>query len=464
MSLQLVPASDGETSDEDAEEACKAYHGLSPMSISPPRITIEQQDQQLQPGSTIPFLSALDNWEDYDISSRSADSLDDCLEDSDYKEYHFTGTNPVLLLSYSPGIDLHDGRLDEEGSEGDVESESDLEEDAARPERGFYDVSMLTGYEGAQVLVEDLTSVYEDAEASKSKDEEFLFLHPDVKLEYMISQSKKQLRIAKLLKLSEILKEKDKAAQSAKVVTSKGGNSLQAPELPPRAHTPTPKLMPDDYWIKDIPDSDVDGTEVDVCAKPNDEHEEVAEEILLPVPEVCSTQEEITVSQSPPKEKSSVPEHYEKEDIPWSPGQVKRTRHQLENRISSGLDHSPKAEGGRLRHSSQSSEGTSISQPRSHHSSLERLTDPIEDELEEGEKRRPTSLYEMEEIELEPGLVKRTRMQIEERERQVNALGGFGSLSMADLVILVMSFLQEFIHAGHDGRREVSAALLQFEA
>ena len=233
------------------------------------------------------------------------------------------------------------------------------------------------------------------------------------------------------------------------------------------------KIKADDFWIKeeeedqenkggiDDDDDDDDNGDNEEKIVPQEEsqdsrqQEEKKEEKMEE--ETVATDEDVTedilsekIDDSPQATSSdAVPEHYEKEAIPWKSGSVKRQKKDFEEKIKNGsLPKSEKSRsasicsGSSLASSSSSSSSSSYA---SVDSGKENNSTPVENsksdlhDLEvtlstspdsgggngstEGtcdttsSSSRPLSIYETEDICLQPGLVRRTTQEIEERHR-----------------------------------------------
>ncbi len=438
-----------------------------------------------------PTYFAWDDLDDLEMSSRSADDVDEVFPDDVPSPIHSHGRMPnVVLLSYKAFMDSDDNSDDESLSdEGDeVTEESELEdfvtqENAGRPERGFYDVSM---FNVLYALSEQGLPDDEDSEQSQRLN---YYLHPDIKLEIMMAQQRKHRRIAQLLQLSQ----HDCQVSPPTVTVSRPDTQKLCPLVIPNTPSHT-KLRADSSWIKETPPSPQ--TEIGPPILSDVEHENVLvqtnndktittdsetveqcedsrEDVVSPGgepsngSEACAGGEPSTgmdtstggeiVSED---DLSEGLEHYKKEEIPWAPGRVKRHKQDLEESIKTGLvvrDNTHK-----MSTSSTSSGAGSLEDD-----SNDMLTDDLDDsevgqvqvpimpdiritkpsitespvtvfmpnkvedceqskDKESGEDKspcsckeeaRPTSIYESEDITLEPGLVKRSKEEIEERQR-----------------------------------------------
>ena len=375
-----------------------------------------------------PFLFTIENWDELDISSRSADSLDDILDDPQSQRQtgqsgDLSTSDGVVLLSYKP---LEESPLGEElaeehasacaataddqpmedqlGSGSEVDDCLDVEA-VIRPQRGCYDMCMLTGQH----------TLLDNPEGSDDEGEEppdgihIWYLHPDTKLETIQSQFRKQRRIAQLLRHSERKEEEERV----KIVQAEKSRQQKASHAKLTRNNSSPllptKVKPDDFWIKEASASDDPGDEgifvssplgqtegaivvdcaasaADASSSGSESHESGSDQssthdaehkstdIPIIVDESLHKHTQVTdakhiapgnqgqtsphgsqlqdtglqqsetidadvtedvVSPDTPLKEVGVWQHYEKEDIPWSPGTVKRQTHDLEEKIKS---------------------------------------------------------------------------------------------------------------------------------
>lgn len=441
-----------------------------------------------------PFLT----WDDLDdVSSHSVDSLIEFNPDepcSKHSSSYDSKPRPIVeLLSYRTfsGSDggpegPTDTKVEASGDESDIE-DFVAEETSGRVERGFYDVLMLTGnFLGPEV---------EGQEGDTDVPPEFInyYLHPDVKMELLMAQQRKNRRIAQILKLSQPPKEVD----SEYLATP----SQQTTQAKPVAGASTPqvtKLRADNSWIKEIPPSPQDPDKMPDIEEQGDveplelysdpfpteaEVEAVSSALIQPLLEVTppTPRDRLPSDQDQPLRSSVSPspdvdtqclegeacrvgvdsdstnpelgvlQHYHKEDIPWNPGTVRRHKNDLEKRIAKD-DQSSRVSSDSYSDSG-SSEGLgdieilvpemsrSPSGPRSvsisgaevgesstddplPEGSASDLTSPPEGSITQDSQSSPegagsarTSIYDLEEITLEPGMVQRTKEEIEKRGR-----------------------------------------------
>ena len=384
--------------------------------------------------SSLPFT--LDNCDDYEISSRSADSLDDAYSESPLVDtpYLDWGKSNILLLHYKPNLlDAQAECWHVSNDDSDVEDYL-TEEDTRRREWGYYDVGMFAE------LDEDLQELKEHSEELDT-----YFLHPDEKVENIFAHQRKQLRIAQLLKLSQMKKEQDEL--KSQTVYSQDCSLKEDHKLQSAAALAT-KVRPDDYWIKDIPNpGEVEQEEESEVAGDNAEN---IQENLITEDIIGDDQKEIEVEELQPKtpEIENSPEsqrstsadsdlelhdigilqHYGKEEIPWHPGTVKRHKQNFEKVVESS--NSSSSSGSRPSSPSSLPDNSVLQDPLPCTSCP---SDVISDDNTTKEDcqpvtppaipctteryNRPLSIYETEEIELPAGLVQRTKQEIEERAR-----------------------------------------------
>ncbi len=229
----------------------------------------------------------------------------------------------------------------------------DRDEVKYKRERGFYDVGMLN--------VDTVTLCNETLKRLLSDTDDLNYLlHPDVKIEVLMAEQRKHMRIAQLLKLSQPPPEPLHPLQIVRPPSeSEDGKEMPVPPNTPRLA----KLKPDHCWIKEIPDSpevpsdDVgssanlehDGNSVDAAANSSheeldssvevkassDQSERVKPEVIdhahaqrldsetsQPVgPETSAVSDSVSESGSDvSRNDQAVAQHYIKDDIPWHPG------------------------------------------------------------------------------------------------------------------------------------------------
>jgi len=339
----------------------------------------------------LPLVYRIADWHLYD----NEDSFDD---DNDY-----ANQTSVTLLSYVQHGWTEDDEFARFAStahlDWSVDNEADDDSDAVTAcEQGFYDVTMLTG------------GVFGEAELSNclSSDDkgDTMFLHPDLKLEYIMATHHRQRRVAEQLRAS------DSPVQTAVAAVAGDDEELEdkccklsrEPSSVSNCLQPS-KVRPDDFWIREESDTLPSESEeikcvsqpcscesVSVCScgsgsvavdcKP--QHSSTDNSVLSSPVSLCSPgrkvidiaqqldQEEHSSDRlSEPEAKTFHPlSIYETEGISFEPGLVRRT-------VDLGVD------------VSVSSARTAVT--------------------------RPVSIYESEDISLEPGLVRRTRQEIEQR-------------------------------------------------
>ena len=437
-----------------------------------------------------PFLS----WDDLDdISSTSMDSLMDMQAEplakrsSDARDMR---SQPrVVLLSYR----AFSGSEGDHGNTSDgnevLTEESDFEdfvpeEHSGKVQRGFYDVQMLN----TNLLGLDVEG---QADEALPVNQINYYLHPDYKMELLMAQQRKHRRIAQLLKLSQPPGEESEP-------TTLHARSPPRPQGPAAAPQ-VAKLRADNFWIKETPPSPQDPNKI------TDTSEEAEETIVSPSndelpssgseqPAVGDTQESLLPSTTettpevapavdtdpqplqeadhpdPEDDSESGPgttaqdigvlQHYQKEDIPWNPGMVRRHKHHLERRLQTEGEPSSRVSTSSSDSGSSESlqEDLQIIYPASTESAdnigltlalggaevgesstddvppqqqaslpgdkvtseLQRSPEEVATSQEvspEGGLGRPTSIYEIEEIAVEPGVVQRTKEELAKRGR-----------------------------------------------
>ena len=203
-----------------------------------------------------PFVD-WDELGDLEMSSKSDDCLDEVFppelpSDPLGKSERNSGP-PVVLLSHNQLTDSRSGSDGEAcGDLGDSNLDPDpgLDRDEVKykRERGFYDVGMLNV---------DVTSLSNDTLQRMEDDSDHLnyLLHPDVKIEVLMAEQRKHMRIAQLLKLSQPPAEPLHPLQILRPLEDSSTQG-EAKGMPVPPNTPRlAKLKPDHCWIKDIPDS-----------------------------------------------------------------------------------------------------------------------------------------------------------------------------------------------------------------
>ncbi len=139
--------------------------------------------------------------------------------------------------------------LDLVDSDLDPDPGVDRDEVKYKRERGFYDVGMLS------TDVMTLSNETLKRMLSDSDDVNYL-LHPDVKIEVLMAEQRKHMRIAQLLKLSQPPAEPPHPLQIIRPPCEETGGAGEGKAIPVPPNTPRlAKLKPDHCWIKDIPDS-----------------------------------------------------------------------------------------------------------------------------------------------------------------------------------------------------------------
>ena len=195
----------------------------------------------------------------------------------------------------------------------------------------------------------------------------------------------------------------------------------------------TSKVRPDNSWIKDALPTPSDGATVD-DAVPNSVVEVDKPEVVDNTADLTNQKPDAVSEDGSLSEKSDggaelkeigVVAHYEKELIPWNTGTVRRQTQDLEERLKSGLKLCSDA----------SSPVSSIGSPVSTHndfSSVAASNTPLTDVGDDPAAMSPersspstdalakkavSSIYANEDIPLEPGIVMRTKHEIEERSK-----------------------------------------------
>lgn len=383
------------------------------------------------------------DWEDvYDVSSRSADSLDDVLCNTSKTP---AGTmSDVVLLSYKPYTEdsvaaaatatIQDDSIDSEDSE---------DEHSGHVDRGMYDLSMLAGYNQQYLM----PTVEGDCAMEPNLD----LVHPDVKMELMMSQMRKQMRTTRLLQFSHH-KCQQELASCTDVPEEHHKTAVTTVTAAPSQCT---KTRPDDFWIKEIvpqspavvedikeplkaelqnitleplsPSSEItlETVEIQVSVKierneDNKENEEEPqqqqqlkhEHQKLQEPwQKQQQQQQMSLQQNededvPQKHRTKetgVWQHYEKEAIPWHPGTVRHTTRQLEHKYGSN---SPDF--------AVMASITAVSE-----TNVEVMESIKTAKSDEAISKTESSTWIGSSHVIIPGIVSRTKMEIEERERWV---------------------------------------------
>jgi len=262
------------------------------------------------------------------------------------------------------------------------------------------------------------------------------YLHPDIKIELLFAQQRKHRHIAQLLKLSQ-RQLKDFSVPVVRLDT----DSTEVPNPQP-VFT---KLREDSSWIKpvEISPEPMKILEQTTEAVVDDASLQVLEDATVDesstdiMDDKDAVIESETMTEDPDKT-------YKKEDIPWNAGTVKNVTKDFEQRIQVSVPKSRK----RSRSASTSSTSSSSlgSGDEAANESNNAKTEfqeavmdttlhkdtkglPSSDEVSETDAQqlekqheaaaaaaRPTSIYDTEEIPLEPGIVRRTKQEIESRK------------------------------------------------
>ncbi len=215
----------------------------------------------LELASNINTFVPWDDFNDLDISSRSDDCLDELLPDMGTpKQSRDQATEPPVVLIMRKELSEEDSLKrgsafghdlgKPHGLESDLDPDPGCDRDEVKykKERGFYDVGMLT-VDVMSLSTEALTKTLDER-----GDLNYL-LHPDIKIELLMAEQKKHIRIAQLLKLSQPPPEPLSPLQIiCPPSTTENQDRKEGTLVPP--NTPKlAKLKPDACWIKDIPDS-----------------------------------------------------------------------------------------------------------------------------------------------------------------------------------------------------------------
>lgn len=282
---------------------------------------------------------------------------------------------------------------------------------------GFYDVSMLTDPDAKLSRRQNIPSITVSTDEDdavpllQGEDEaEEDLLHPDVLFESIMSEFRRRVTRARVQQLTEFL------VQSYQQQPADVDEDIMIPESSKmiRARSNSPSLAvirtkPDNFWIKDFPSSPMDttaqatGSPLGLEAAASDQAVLIAgvtvtESSTDPADQTTATPPGPAPTDSPSdpsgpanllSPQPNIPEHYRKEEIPWSPGTVRRTTQEMEERFRSD----------------------SVSSF---------MTEEGEGVVEEGSgEAGGWSVYEREEIALEPGIVMKTRTELEKRDRSV---------------------------------------------
>ena len=343
--------------------------------------------------------------------------------------------------------------LSTDSSEIDDLAEEDQAEENPRPERGFYDVSMLNMRLGCE-------SVPEDGEPPQ------YYLHPDIKIELLMALLKKHRRTAQLLRLSQ---------PPSPPATNEEPDLIDIEEPGPSMVASFTKVRSDTSWIREIPPSPQQPTAAQ-CPVLSSSPSTSSPDTLLDVPpldqltqtsgsspedaagtadniipsvspavsDTTETQPEAAVTEttttttppscssasvSPPfveakettsdsdQENQSILHRYQQEEIPWESGRVKRHTKDLEEKIRDHHDSGSASPCSSLEGIDFTNYETALGEiVAAQIEDVDQESVPMQN-LEDEAKARPTSIYESEDIDLEPGLVKRTKHEIEANYR-----------------------------------------------
>jgi hypothetical protein len=470
-----VSAHNADSSDEEESSSENSLAGCGPDEY--PSYDDDGFQDGFQDGT---FPQA---WEDvYDVSSRSADSLDDGAipggtagsslgagGGTSGAASYGSGARGIELLSYRTGVEFvpeptsTPGNLGASGmslAQGEIpDEESDVEDFVAedrsgKSQRGMYDVTMLAGFNHQYLPCIHTEDRAEDDD--DDSEENLELVHPDLKMPLMQAQFRKQARIARVLQFS-LRKEHEERArivmaeQQQQQLKRKSEKQRRKKRRTHSASSSNIKTRPDDFWIKEIPPSP--GNDLDTELQKSPQSLALASGVShsispqMPDLEASESQEhphsDSGSVRSLPGSVGSVPgsiaipgsvtgnisgsgsinedkvlwsqigiSHYEKEAIPWNPGTVKQTTMSLENKYRGGI-------GG-------VSSGTNSTSPETSDSGKMDAKDSTalassggsETEKGEVEEIAPVGgLYASEDIALPPGIVSRTKMEIEERTR-----------------------------------------------
>lgn len=370
-----------------------------------------------------PAFFKWDDIDDFEMSSRSADSIDEVETDLPHPR-GLGGPNVVLLSHTARRHGEEEALAADEGAESELDDVV-AEENAGRPEKGFYDVSMF--YVNLAPSEEGLTGDDEE-----EKQELNYYLHPDFKIELLFAQQRKHRHIAQLLKLS------DKQRKETTVPIIKLHSDQQ--DLCPQTPIVT-KFRDDSSWIKPVelspePLQFIEGSSELLTSTPLQGtsqllHDVTVDESSTDVPETVSDDAVAAPADDATNTNTccSLASQYKKEEIPWNVGTVKSYTKDYEQKLKStkgGEKRSRNESGSSVDSSCCSSDDTedpTKMEPTSQSSQITETSSPGEAclptaaESVTGTAVRPTSIYESEDIPFEPGIVRRTKQEIEGRER-----------------------------------------------
>ena len=396
-----------------------------------------------------PLHPAFFNWEDIDefeMSSRSADSIDEVESQTpSVRKCNHQSTDPAIVLLSHSKFDWDTAMEKESLATGAYptteESEIDDvigEEYAGRPEKGFYDVSMF---------YVNLAPSEEDGPLDEEEERDLnYYLHPDIKIEMLFAQQRKHRHIAQLLKLSQRQLKESVPMRVPIVRLHPDQTNILNPQ------PVFTKLREDSSWIKPAEMSPEPSMALSEVEESKSEVEWLALQILTGATvDESSTDniledDSVTASNQNKSEEDEVDLTYKKEDIPWSSGTVKNFTKDFEERIRESdtkiYNRTRSASSGSTNSSSLCSgdEGvqennnmkpeTKVAAVGSTQRNLDSqtprqsITDASSASLEALDKTdealssavRPASIYDTEEILLEPGIVRRTKQEIESRK------------------------------------------------
>ena len=357
----------------------------------------------------------MDNWEEFDMSlSDSQEDLtslqwnDRTNEDVQHK------ISAVVLLSYQP-ITIDVTQQDGQDLSSSTAEDSDLEdlvtEEDIHRQCGFYDVSMLYGYRSH---AEEFSQEAFDVRTSDEYDLSYE-LHPDMVLERLQAEQRKHRRTAQLIMLSE--SDKNSSQSDRMMITDDPGQTnFDACQTSQLLLT---KVRPDNFWIKENQMSplvqDPDFIDCEVLDKSK----------IRPVCISSSTSKESLKSvgnSSYENVKDDRLEVIEREETPLFHGSVRRQTMDYEGRVRSKTEESlnspsptndslvSTAPSEKLEMETSKSSGDFSKSPED---VFQQMSPP---DKEMG-RTRLSSIYDSEEISLEPGIVMRTKLEIELRER-----------------------------------------------
>ena len=343
--------------------------------------------EDLLPSEQLPLVYHIDDWHLYDNN----DSFDDDNDDADqttvtlisYVQHDWTDSDDFIASVSAAFLDSSEI------------SESDDGPCGGTSEQGFYDVSMLSG--GA-ISEAQLAAWLNDA------DKERAFVHPELKLEYIMANHHRQRRVAEQLQASDCPLEAATAPAAAAADNEDDDNKHCKLSREPSfvASGPQPsKVKPDDFWIRDVADTLPSDSEEATC---------VSQQCSCESTSVCSCGGCIPVD-------SKYQQNSADNSVRSSPDgrKVVDIAQQLAQEENS-IDKVTELEAKPARSLSvYETEGISIEPGL-----VRRTVDLGVDVSASPDKTatlRSVSVYETEDISLEPGLVRRTRQEIEQRER-----------------------------------------------